>query len=92
MAVEQSGAETSPVAADEAPLAAAASPDAQDQASEATEAPDIGEVKRQFREALDRKRSAHASANADGAQGTGKVQGSQGPATSRRSFRRKSGG
>jgi Family of unknown function (DUF5302) len=92
MAVEQSGAETSPAAADEAPLAAAASPDAQDEASEATAAPDIDEVKRQFREALDRKRTAHASANADGTQGTGKVHGSQGPATSRRSFRRKSGG
>jgi uncharacterized protein DUF5302 len=92
MPVEQSGTETSSAAADEAPQAAAASPDAEGQASEAAEAPDIDEVKRQFREALDRKRSAHASANADGTQGTGKVHGSQGPATSRRSFRRKSGG
>jgi hypothetical protein len=92
MAVEPSGAETSPVAADEAPLADAASPDAQDQTSEATAVPDIDEVKRQFREALDRKRGAHASTNADGTQDTGKVHGSHGPATSRRSFRRKSGG
>jgi hypothetical protein len=92
MAVEQSGAETSPDAADAAPPAAAATPDAQAQASEAKTAPDIDDVKRQFREALDRKRSAHASANADGTQGTGKVHGSHGPAASRRSFRRKSGG
>ncbi len=90
MAVEQSGAEASPDAADAALPAAAAVPDAQASGDKA--APDIDDVKRQFREALDRKRSAHASANADGAQGTGKVHGSHGPAASRRSFRRKSGG
>jgi hypothetical protein len=49
-------------------------------------------MKRKFREALDRKRGAHATANADGTQETGKVHGSHGPAASRRSFRRKSGG
>ena len=54
--------------------------------------PDLDEVKRKFRAALDRKRSTHASANAEGAQDTGKVHGSHGPAASRRSFRRKSGG
>jgi hypothetical protein len=54
--------------------------------------PDLDEMKRKFREALDRKRGAHATANADGTQETGKVHGSHGPATSRRSFRRKSGG
>jgi hypothetical protein len=54
--------------------------------------PDLDEVKRKFRAALDRKRGAHASANAEGAQDTGKVHGSHGPAASRRSFRRKSGG
>jgi hypothetical protein len=53
---------------------------------------DLSEVKRKFREALERKRGAQASAGADGAQGTGKVHGSHGPAASRRSFRRKSGG
>jgi hypothetical protein len=87
MAVEQSGPEASPgaepVAEDDIPAAAAAKPD-------------LDEVKRKFREALERKRGAHASANADGdgdgSHGTGKVQGSHGPATSRRSFRRKSGG
>jgi hypothetical protein len=54
--------------------------------------PDLDEVKRKFRAALDRKRGTHASANAEGAQDTGKVHGSHGPAASRRSFRRKSGG
>jgi hypothetical protein len=53
--------------------------------------PDLDEMKRKFRAALDRKRGTHASANADGAQDTGKVHGSHGPAASRRSFRRKSG-
>jgi hypothetical protein len=52
--------------------------------------PDLDEMKRKFRAALDRKRGTHASA--DAAQDTGKVHGSHGPAASRRSFRRKSGG
>jgi hypothetical protein len=51
---------------------------------------DLEELKRKFREALDRKHSAHATAQ--GADDTGKVHGSHGPAVSRRSFRRKSGG
>ena len=48
------------------------------------------EMKRKFREALERKRDAHATA--EGAKDTGRVHGSHGPAVSRRSFRRKSGG
>jgi Family of unknown function (DUF5302) len=84
MAVEQSGTEAAP---DPAPPA--------DAAGQADDAPpgaesDLEEVKRKFREALDRKRATHASA--EGAQETGKVHGSHGPAVSRRSFRRKSGG
>jgi hypothetical protein len=62
------------------------------QAAAAEEAPaksDLEETKRKFREALERKRGNHASAQ--GADHTGKVHGSHGPATSRRSFRRKSG-
>jgi Family of unknown function (DUF5302) len=51
---------------------------------------DIDDVKRKFREALDRKRDNHASA--EGAHDSSKVHGSHGPAVSRRSFRRKSGG
>jgi hypothetical protein len=60
-------------------------------ASSAEAKPELDDVKRKFREALDRKRGTHASANADGAQDTGKVHGSHGPAANRRSFRRKSG-
>ena len=52
--------------------------------------PDFDELKRKFREALDRKRDNHASA--EGAHDSSKVHGSHGPAVSRRSFRRKSGG
>jgi Family of unknown function (DUF5302) len=84
MAVEQSGTEAAP---DPAPPA-----DASDQADEAAPSAeaDLEELKRKFREALDRKRGAHASA--EGAHDTGKVHGSHGPAVSRREFRRKSGG
>jgi Family of unknown function (DUF5302) len=79
MAVEQSGAEASP-----APEAAREDP------AEVTPAqPDLDEMKRKFREALERKRGTHGSA--EGADHTGKVHGSHGPAASRRSFRRKSG-
>lgn len=79
MAVEQSGAEASP--GPEAPK--------EDVSEQAAAQPDLDEMKRKFREALERKRGNHASAQ--GADHTGKVHGSHGPATSRRSFRRKSG-
>jgi hypothetical protein len=80
MAVEQSGAEASP-----------GQPALEDEAApEEAAKPDLDEMKRKFREALERKRGTHASA--EGADHTGKVHGSHGPAASRRSFRRKSGG
>jgi hypothetical protein len=86
MAVEQSGAEASP-----APETSPAPEAAEDEAALGEAAkPDLDETKRKFREALERKRGTHASA--EGADHTGKVHGSHGPATSRRSFRRKSGG
>ncbi len=107
MAVEQSGSEASPGQAkpaaaasqpDAAPPGAAGQPDpaVSGQHDPAVSGqhdakPDLDEVKRKFREALDRKRGAHATANAEGAHDTGKVHGSKGPAASRRSFRRKSG-
>jgi hypothetical protein len=51
------------------------------------------EMKRRFREALERKRAEQAEANAGrGGKDAGKVQGAHGPAGSRRSFRRKTGG
>ena len=86
MAVEQSGAQGVPdpdqlAQPDEAPASAGPPPDAK---------PDFDELKRKFREALDRKRDNHASA--EGAHDSSKVHGSHGPAVSRRSFRRKSGG
>jgi hypothetical protein len=84
MAVEQSGAEASP--APEAPPETAAPETA---APEAAAPPDLDETKRKFREALERKSRTHATA--EGADHTGKVHGSHGPPTSRRTFRRKSG-
>lgn len=51
------------------------------------------DLKRKFREALERKRAQQADSNAQrGGPGSGKVPGAHGPAHSRRSFRRKSGG
>ena len=51
------------------------------------------EAKRKFREALERKRTREtASAAGAGGRDAGKVQGVHGPASSRRSFRRRGGG
>ena len=71
--------------------------DAEEQAGADTHAeddeakPDMDEVKRKFREALDRKKQAHADGQGNGGQDTGKIHGAHGPAASRRNFRRKSG-
>jgi len=56
--------------------------------------PEAGDdLQRKFREALERKRAQQADSNAQrGGPGGGKVTGAHGPAQSRRSFRRKSGG
>jgi len=94
MTVEQSGAETSQDSASSAhapedtPSDAASEPEA---AAKPSAGGDFEDMKRKFREALERKRGAQ-TANAEGAQDTGKVHGSHGPASTRRSFRRKSGG
>jgi len=90
MAVEQSGAEAAP--ADAVPakdVSAKDLPPGPEAAAPKSEA-DLDDVKRKFREALERKRDAHATT--EGAKDTGRVHGSHGPAVSRRSFRRKSGG
>ena len=51
------------------------------------------EMKRKFREALERKRATQAEVNAArGGEDAGKVHGARGPARNRRSFRRKTGG
>jgi hypothetical protein len=58
----------------------------------ATAATDLDETKRKFREALDRKKQAHAQDTAAaGNRAVGKAHGAGGPASSRRQFRRKSG-
>ena len=96
--VEQ--AETKPAtAADETATADSATADtataagsaaAADGAEEAKPA-DIDEVKRKFREALDRKHQAHADGSDQGGRDPGKIHGAHGPVGGRRSFRRKSG-
>jgi hypothetical protein len=53
--------------------------------------PDIDEVKRKFREALDKKRQVHAEGQDQGGRDPSKIHGAHGPAASRRNFRRKSG-
>jgi len=51
------------------------------------------EIKRKFREALERKRAQHADGKAArGGKDAGKIHGAGGLARSRRSFRRKTGG
>ncbi|MFY9777086.1 MAG: DUF5302 domain-containing protein [Trebonia sp.] len=65
-------------------------PTAQDDGDHANQ--DMDEMKRKFREALDRKNQAHAEGQSSGSQDTGKIHGAHGPAASRRNFRRKSGG
>jgi Family of unknown function (DUF5302) len=89
MATPQSGAEASSASEGSAPETAAPQAAAEEAPPKPEPKSDIDETKRKFREALERKRGNHASA--EGADHTGKVHGSHGPATSRRSFRRKSG-
>ena len=85
------GAPTTGAPTTAAPTTAAAETATPQAAAEgATAKADLDETKRKFREALERKRGDHASAQS--ADHTGKVHGSHGPAASRRSFRRKSGG
>jgi len=50
------------------------------------------ELKRKFREALDRKRQTQTDNTGGQGKGATKIHGTHGPAASRRSFRRKSGG
>jgi hypothetical protein len=82
-AAQDSAPAETPVAADGAGADAAAGAD--------SAKPDIDEVKRKFREALDRKRQIHAEGQEQGGRDPSKIHGAHGPAASRRSFRRKSG-
>lgn len=53
--------------------------------------PDMDEVKRKFREALDRKHEMQAEGSGAGGRDNSKIHGAHGPADHRRTFRRKSG-
>jgi hypothetical protein len=52
---------------------------------------DEDEVKRKFREALDRKRAQEDKRSGGGSKDSSKVHGTHGPAQGKRTFRRKSG-
>ncbi len=91
MPVEQSGDEDASPQADDAASRGSMAPHGSTAPRSSAAEPELDEVKRKFREALERKREQHAHANAEGAHATGKVQQAHGPASSRRSFRRKSG-
>jgi hypothetical protein len=56
-------------------------------------APEPGEddVKRKFREALERKQAHHSAQNGQGVAGGSKAHSAHGPAAGRRTFRRKAG-
>jgi hypothetical protein len=77
--------------ADSAATGSAATGSAATGSAEEAKPADIDEVKRKFREALDRKHQAHAENSGQGGQDPGKIHGAHGPAGNRRSFRRKSG-
>jgi len=78
-------------ATDEAAEGLEASAQAADPDEDA-QAADLDETKRKFREALERKHHANTrETGTAGGRGTVKGKGAQGPAASRRSFRRKSG-
>jgi hypothetical protein len=55
------------------------------------EQPELDDVKRKFREALERKQSGHGGDAAGKGKAQDKVNGAHGPAAGKRSFRRKSG-
>ncbi|MBD0734388.1 DUF5302 domain-containing protein [Streptomyces sp. CBMA29] len=77
------------VAAEAAPQDAAAEPETDSDAE--AQAPDEDEVKRKFREALERKQGARKGA-ASGGNNQSKIHGAHGKAGGQREFRRKSGG
>ena len=87
---EAATADSAAAGSTDAGSAAAGSAAAADGAEEAKPA-DIDEVKRKFREALDRKHQAHADGSGQGSRDPSKIHGAHGPAGNRRSFRRKSG-
>jgi hypothetical protein len=79
-------ASTEPASAKPAEAPQAGAPDTSDNGKS-----DMDEVKRKFREALDRKREIHAEGSSGGGRDQSKIHDAHGPARSRRDFRRKSG-
>lgn len=53
--------------------------------------PDLDEVKRKFRAALDAKHEVHSEGSSGGGRDAGRIHGARGAAGGRRTFRRKSG-
>jgi hypothetical protein len=80
-----------PSAAAKADAEQAATPQAGTPDASGDGKPDMDEVKRKFREALDRKREIHAEGSATGGRDSNKIHDAHGPARNRRDFRRKSG-
>ncbi|GIH26507.1 hypothetical protein Aph01nite_48170 [Acrocarpospora phusangensis] len=80
-------------AADGAVIADDPADDAESAAAAEGDEGDEDELKRKFREALERKRQTQADRNAKGGgKGSSKIHGTHGAAGGKRSFRRKSGG
>jgi Family of unknown function (DUF5302) len=90
-ATEADAAKADAAKADPEPVAAPSAPDDAPGTSDNDGKPDMDEVKRKFREALDRKREIHAEGSTGGSRDPGKIHDAHGPARSRRDFRRKSG-
>jgi uncharacterized protein DUF5302 len=85
-------APAAPAAAEQTEAEQAETQVAGDQPADDRAKPDLDEVKRKFRAALDRKREVNAGDGSDSSdRGAGKIHGAHGPAAGRRSFRRKSG-
>jgi hypothetical protein len=85
---ESAATETDDVA--EAETDESAAPAAESATADGAKA-ELDDVKRKFREALDRKKAFHTEGQGKGGHESGKVNGAHGPAASRRNFRRKSG-
>jgi hypothetical protein len=83
------GAEAAHDDAEQDATAQAAAADAHAEDDQAK--PDMDEVKRKFREALDRKREAHSEGDGKGPHDSGKIHGAHSKEGGRRQFRRKSG-
>jgi hypothetical protein len=71
--------------------ATAAEPEETAEAATDSDASDLDETKRKFREALERKHQVHNDAQGKNGREGSKINGAHGPAASHRNFRRKSG-